>query len=187
MVARRRWGRWLAGMAVAGLCLPLAPATAGETVRSAADGSARPAQIRDVELAYGGLLVGRKLDASGRPVAGAEVSIRTEGHTLASTQSDAEGVFAVAKLRGGVHEIATDDSVQVCRLWANGTAPPRTPRSIDVVSGEEVVRGQWGPPPGNHLLQKAKVWATNPLVIGGVVAAAVALPIALSDDDGPHS
>jgi len=187
MVGLRTWGRWLAGMAVAGLCLPLAPAKAQETGRSVASSSARPALVRDVELAYGGLLVGRMLDASGRPLAGTAVSIRTDGQTLASTRTDAEGVFAVAKLRGGVHEIATDDTVQICRLWANGTAPPRTPQSIDVVSGEEVVRGQWGPPPGNRLIQKAKVWATNPLVIGGVVAAAVALPIALNDNGGPHS
>jgi len=174
-------------MAVAGLCLPLAPANAQESVRSAARSSTPPALVRDVELAYGGLLVGRMLDSSGRPRTDTAVSIRTDSRTLASTRTDAKGVFAVAKLRGGVHEIATDDTMQICRLWANGTAPPHTPQSIEVVSGEEVVRGQWGPPPGNHLLQKAKVWATNPLVIGGVVAAAVALPIALSDDDGPHS
>jgi hypothetical protein len=174
-------------MSVVGLCLPLVPANAQEWARRAASSPAPPALIRDVELAYGGLLVGRLLDSNGRPVAHGAVSIRTDSHTLASTRTDAEGVFAVAKLHGGVHEIATDDTMQVCRLWANGTAPPRTPQSIDVVSGENVVRGQWGPPPGNQLFQKAKVWATNPLVIGGVVAAAVALPIALSDDDGPHS
>ena len=187
MVASRKWGHWLTGLATVGLCLPLAPTAAQETARHAAGDSASPAQVRDVELAYGGLLVGRTLDANGRPVAGSAVSILSNGRKLAATRTDADGVFAVAKLRGGVHEIATADSVQLCRLWANGTAPPRTPQSIDVVSGEDVVRGQWGPPPGNRLLQKAKVWATNPLVIGGVVAAAIALPIALSDDDGPHS
>ena len=187
MVALRKWARWSAGLAIAGFCLPLVPAAAQQTAGRAGHGTAPPALVRDVELAYGGLLVGRMLDANGRPVASKDVSIRTDNHTLASTRTDAEGVFAVAKLHGGVHEIVTDDSVQICRLWANGTAPPRTPQSIDVVSGENVVRGQWGPPPGNHLIEKAKVWATNPLVIGGVVATAIALPIALSDNGGPHS
>ena len=102
-------------------------------------------------------------------------------------QTDGEGVFAVSKLRGGVHEIATADNLQVCRLWAAGTAPPGAAKSIDVVSPGEVVRGQYGPPPGNRFIKKAKVWATNPFIVGGVVAAAIAIPVALSDDDGPHS
>ena len=186
MVASRTWGFWLALWATVGLCLPIASVSAAEPAQTARV-SERAARIRDVELGYGGLLVGRLLDANGRPQKNAGVSFLSDGHTLASTRTDVEGVFAVAKLRGGVREITTADDVQVCRLWANGTAPPQTPRSIDMVSGEDVVRGQWGPPPGNRLIQKAKVWATNPFVIGGVVAAAVALPIALSDDNGPHS
>jgi hypothetical protein len=61
------------------------------------------------------------------------------------------------------------------------------PKSIDIVSGSEVVRGQYGPPPGNRFVRKAKVWATNPFIVGGVVAAAVAIPVALHDNKGPHS
>ena len=67
------------------------------------------------------------------------------------------------------------------------TAPPRVPKTIDVVANDDVVRGQYGPPPGNRMLKKAKVWATNPFIVGGVGAAAVAIPVALSDNDGPHS
>jgi hypothetical protein len=181
MVASGTWSRCLAALASVGLCLPIAPANA-QTVA--------PAQvplIRDVELANGGLLVGRLLDANGRPQRGADVSILTGGKTLAATRTDADGVFAVSHLRGGVHEISTADNVQLLRLWANGTAPPRSPQSIDVVSGSDVVRGQYGPPPGNRFIRKAKVWATNPWIVGGVVAAAVAIPVALSDNDGPHS
>ncbi|MEX2093512.1 MAG: carboxypeptidase-like regulatory domain-containing protein [Pirellulales bacterium] len=181
MVASCKWGRWLAALASIGLCLPIAPAAAKEIV------PAKAPIIRDVELAVGGLLVGRLLDANGRPLDNADISIQSGSKTLASTRTDAEGVFAVSNLRGGVHQITTADNVQLCRLWAHGTAPPRTAKSIDVVSGSDVVRGQYGPPPGNRMWKKAKVWATNPWIVGGVVAAAVAIPVALSDNDGPHS
>jgi hypothetical protein len=181
MVASSKWGRALMFLASAGICLPLAPATAEEIQ------SAKPPVIRDVELEYGGLLIGRLVDANGRPQCDTHVSVVTSGKTLATTRSDAEGVFAVSKLRGGVHEIRTAENVQVCRLWAHDTAPPRVPKSIDVVSNGDVVRGQYGPPPGNRFIKKAKVWATNPFIVGGVVAAAVAIPVALSDNDGPHS
>jgi hypothetical protein len=155
---------------------------------SAQENSAREvAEIRDVELAYGGVLVGRLLDSSGQPLANMPVSVLSSGETLASMETDAEGVFAVSKLRGGVHQIATADNAQVCRLWAPGTAPPNAGKSIDMVTDGDVVRGQYGPPPGNRFIKKAKVWATNPFIVGGVVAAAIAIPVALSDDDGPHS
>lgn len=175
------WGRVLTALAITGLILPMAPAAAQHSA------SAEKSAVRDVELAYGGLLVGRLTDANGRPLANVPVSLLSAGKQLAATHTDDEGVFAVAKLRGGVHEIATAESVEVCRLWAPGTAPPGAPQSVEVVAPGEVVRGQYGPPPGNRFIKKAKVWATNPFIVGGVVAAAVAIPVALSDDDGPHS
>jgi hypothetical protein len=181
MVASSKWSRTLAVLASVGLCLPVAATNAEQVAPVAAP------VIRDVELSNGGLLIGRLLDANGRPLTDADVSVATGGKQLATTRTDVEGVFAVSKLRGGVHEISTSDNVQVCRLWAPGTAPPRVPKSIDLISGPDAVRGQYGPPPGNRMLREAKVWATNPWIVGGVVAAAVAIPVALSDNDGPHS
>jgi hypothetical protein len=182
MANSNTWSRILAALAITGSILPIAPASAKQDSPAAA-----APMVRDVELAYGGLLVGRLADANGRPLANAPVSVIADGKPLATMHTDAEGIFAVAKLRGGVHEIATADTVRVCRLWAPGTAPPGAPQSIEVVAPGEVVRGQYGPPPGNRFIKKAKVWATNPFIVGGVVAAAVAIPVALSDDDGPHS
>ncbi len=181
MAASSNWRSTFVLVACVGLCLPAAPATA--TDASAVDAHV----IRDVELGYGGLLVGRLLDANGRPLPNADVSLLTGGKQLATTKTDADGVFAVAKLHGGVHEVATQDNIRLFRLWAPGTAPPHSPQSIDIVAGSDVVRGQYGPPPGNRFVRKAKVWATNPFVVGGVVAAAVAIPVALSDNGGPHS
>lgn len=131
--------------------------------------------------------MGRLLDANGRPVHDAEVSVLSSGKPLAAMRTDANGVFAVSNLRGGVHEIVTVNNAQVCRLWAPGTAPPRVPKSIDVVADSDVVRGQYGPPFGNRFVERAKLWATNPLVVAGVVATAVAIPVAVHNSRGPHS
>lgn len=181
MANSSNWGRVITALAITGFVLPITPTDAQQIV------AASHSQVRDVELAYGGLLVGRLTDANGQPVANASVSLLSAGKPLAATHTDNEGVFAVAKLRGGVHEIATANSVEICRLWSPGTAPPGVPPSVEVVASGEVVRGQYGPPPGNRFIKKAKVWATNPFIVGGVVAAAIAIPVALSDDDGPHS
>lgn len=175
------WGPALTALTITGMVLPLPRAAAEQPA------AAERTQVRDVELAYGGLLIGRLSDTNGRPLPGAPVSLISAGKTLATTQTDGEGVFAVAKLRGGVHEIATAENVEVCRLWAHGTAPPGAPQSVEVVASGDLLRGQYGPPPGNRFIKKAKIWATNPFIVGGVVAAAIAIPVALSDDDGPHS
>jgi hypothetical protein len=179
---------WIVGLAAAGLCLPPQWAlAAGETVlRDHLRTDATT--IRDVELKPGGLLVGRLLDASGRPVAKAPVSVLAGERCIARTDTDKSGVFAVIGLRGGVHQVRAANTGGVYRLWAADTAPPQAPTSVELVSDETVIRGQWGPPPGNGLLKQAKVMATNPFIIGGVIAAAVAIPLALSDDDnGPQS
>jgi hypothetical protein len=144
--------------------------------------------VRDVALDAGGLLVGQIVDPQARPLAGAGVEIHAGGQIIARTATDENGMFAVARLRGGFHQLAAGDSVQNCRFWAEGTAPPSATTGIQLVEGSGVVRGQWGPPPlANSLVQNAKVWATNPFVVGGVIAAAVAIPVALNQDNGPKS
>lgn len=181
MVTSSRSSRTLAVLAVVGMLMPVAPARAKESAL------AQSPVVRDVELGKGGLLVGRLLDTNGQPLTAAEVTIASGEKSLATTRTDSQGVFAVSSLRGGVHAISTADNVQVCRLWAPGTAPPQAPKSIELVNDSSVTRGQYGPPPGNRFIRKAKVWATNPWIVGGVVAAAVAIPVALSDNDGPSS
>jgi hypothetical protein len=171
------------------MCFPAHGLAAGNNARAADVDSTESWRVADVELQSGGLLVGQLLDAAAKPLAGADVSILSRGNAIASTHTDASGLFAVAGLRGGIHQVNSGDAAQVCRVWAPGTAPPRTASSLQIVAGEDVVRGQWGPPPGNRFLKKAKVWLTNPFVVGGIVAAAVAIPVALhnADDDGPNS
>ena len=146
--------------------------------------------ISDVALASGGLLTGQVRDKHHRPESGVEIRLQSGTQTIALTQTDSNGVFAVAGLHGGMHQIVTGDSVHNCRLWVSGTAPPNAVENVQIVPGSGLIRGQWGPPPGNRFLQQAKVWSTNPFVVGGVVAAAVAIPVAINNadkDDPPSS
>jgi hypothetical protein len=149
-----------------------------------ADGG-RP--IRDAALGSGGLLVGRLLDAQGQSLPAAPVAILSDQQVIAETMTDANGAFAVAGLRGGVHQIQAGNTVQLYRLWAPGTEPPGAERFAQLVSGPDVVRGNWDGHGGIH--QRAIQFASNPFVIGGVIAAAIAIPIIVhaESDSSPHS
>jgi hypothetical protein len=173
---------WLAAF---GMCLPATNAV-GNEVTTATSAVAPPATrtgIHDVALTQGGLLVGQIVDDKMKPMADKEVVVQVDGRTTATTTTDANGVFAVTGLRGGVHQVIVDNSTENARLWAPGTAPPQAASHMRFVPGRgDVVRGQWGPPPAYNSMA---AFATNPWVIAGVVATAIAVPIVLHnlDDD----
>jgi hypothetical protein len=178
----------LASLAVLGSCFPTSVSPAAgvsPTTGTEAAASKTVALMSDIALAPGGLLVGQVLDEKMQPVSGAKIAIQSDGRTAASTVTDADGVFAVAGLRGGVHQVVTDKGSQNCRFWAPGTAPPRAVANLRFVPGQDhVVRGQWGPPSSSW-----KDLATNPWVITGFVATAIAVPVVLHniDDDDDRS
>jgi hypothetical protein len=108
------------------------------------------------------------VDAAGQGKPGLHVTVRNEDVQLAATTTNADGHFQVAGLRGGVVQVVAGESAAVCRLWAPNTAPPVARASALVVEGQ-TVRGQ-GPIVG---------MLCNPLVILGLVAIAVAVPLAI--------
>ena len=178
-------------LAVSGMCLPTSLVLANDVrpVPANATAAAQPASpIHDVALQPGGLLVGQILDKTMKPMRGTAIVVQVNGQTAATTTSDINGVFAVNGLRGGVHQVVVVDSIQNCRLWAPGTAPPQAVSHLRFIPGQaDIVRGQWGPPPSYNTMA---AWATNPWVIGGVVATAIAVPIVLhnmDDDDDEGS
>lgn len=191
MVRSRPRYQWLAWLAIGGMSFPVHALAVGNDVAAADAAATQSWRVVDVELRSGGTLLGQVVDAGAQPVAGNDVSILSGSKSVASTRTDEDGRFAVAGLHGGVHQVYAGDTAQVCRLWAPGTAPPKSPSAVQIVTGRDVVRGQWGPPAGNQFLKNAKGWMTNPFVVGGIVAAAVAIPVAIhnanNDDDGPHS
>ncbi|HVT26684.1 MAG TPA: carboxypeptidase-like regulatory domain-containing protein [Lacipirellulaceae bacterium] len=141
--------------------------------------------LNDVALRAGGLLVGQVVDQQGVAKAGMPVSIQFAGKEVAKTTTDKNGVFAAQGLRGGQYQLVTPTGGTVCRLWAPNTAPPSARPAALVVSGNQVVRGQ-GVDGGGPMHSWVGWVKTHPYITAGTVAAAVAIPIALADDDFDH-
>ena len=135
--------------------------------------------VRDVSLQAGGVLRGQVVDRQGKPCAGIPLTVTNVGSTAerpVEAQTDGQGQFQVKGLSAGVYQVATADGGAVCRLWAPNAAPPAAVPAALVVQGEGPVRGNLG---GIGLLG----WT----LIGVGVAAAIAIPLALSNDDNEGS
>jgi hypothetical protein len=174
MVMKRNfWGTMAAAVACVGMVIP--PSTfAAEPVAGATDVALRP----------GGLLVGQVVDRQGVPQANQTVSIQYGSHEVVRTTTDENGTFAAQGLRGGQYQLVTHDGISVCRLWAPGTAPPAAQPEALVVCGNQVVRGQWGTHGHGGPLHGSLEWVrAHPYITAGIVAAAIAIPLALADDD----
>jgi hypothetical protein len=126
-------------------------------------------EVRDVALQEDGVLKGQVLDTQGAPLPGIPVVVARQGQPVATTKTAADGSFAVTGLRGGIYEIVTAQGSAVYRLWAPRTAPPAATASALIVSEDTVVRGAIG--------------GFSPWILGAIVAAAVAIPLAMDDDD----
>ena len=130
-----------------------------------AAGSASPpipnvaAPVQDVALDRDGWLRGQLTDPNGTPIAGSAIRLLQSGRIVAETKTDPTGHFALAGIRGGLYEIASDRTVHVCRIWTSNTAPPAAKSRCLLIDDQGVVRGQSG-----HMGRL--------LVIGGLIIAA---------------
>jgi len=128
-------------------------------------------QVADVELGEGGSLSGIVVDGRGLPLANATVAIGNDRQLIATTRSDKDGIFRVSALKGGMYRVHVKDGTGVFRLWTANTAPPTAHRSVMVVSDKEIFAAQSAP---------LKVWLADPFVMAGIVAIAVAVPVAVA-------
>jgi hypothetical protein len=137
--------------------------------------------VTDVALARGGVLAGKIVDRQGAPQTGETIRVIHQGQVVATAQTDARGEFAITDLRGGVYQVETTQGAGVYRLWADQTAPPAANDGVLVVHGDDAVRGNACDPcgSGGGLLGVL----ANPWVLAAIVAAAIAIPLALDDDD----
>lgn len=152
-------------------------------------------QIHDVELGPHGQFAGQIVNAQGKPISGAAIILRNRSGKLQAI-SNAQGQFQFSSLSGGTYHLEGGQGGQLCRLWKNGTAPPKANGQMLLVQQDgPVALGQnCGTPvcgsPVSGRASRAKRFLTHPLVIGGLVAAAIAIPVAIhnaDDDDGPSS
>jgi len=145
--------------------------------------SAAPmAAPRDVALGEGGILDGQVVNNQGVPSALTTITLADHQQEIARTRTDQEGKFSVSGLRGGVYRISSHGQVAVYRLWAPNTAPPVAQQGVTLVAGNDVVRGQYGTTAG-PFGSMAQWVADHPLITASAIGAAIAIPIALNDDD----
>jgi hypothetical protein len=135
--------------------------------------------VRDLSLGANGTLTGQVVNSQGQAQAGAQVQVFQQEQKVASATADADGNFSVAGLRGGVHQIAAGEGVQVYRFWSANTAPPAATNRAMLVSDSNVVRG--GSRGG------VVGFLTNPWVLAAGVATAIAVPIALNNNNNHKS
>jgi hypothetical protein len=197
---KRQLHAWTAAVACGAMIL--APA-------AIAAPAAQVPMVADVALADGGVLAGQVVTAQGASVVDAEVVVTQQGRELARVRTDADGAFSAPGLKGGVYEVSTPGASGVYRLWAPRTAPPVARQGVMMVSGTETVLGQYGPPPGAIVgpppmgppvdstvgppagkgpFGKAMGWISDhPFITAGIVATAIAVPLALDDNDDDAS
>ena len=148
----------------------------------------RTVQIpQDIILGEGGLLTGQLLNDQGVVMPLSPVSLQANGKEIARLTTDKNGQFRVADLRGGVYQVTSKGHQGVYRFWAPKTAPPAAQRQLTLVSHNEVIRGQFTAPPGNPFRSIGQFVAEHPIMTAGAVAGAIAIPIAVDDDDDPAS
>ena len=127
--------------------------------------------VLDIALQQDGVLRGQLTNVQGAGEANQQVALVKDGQTIANSKTDAKGNFALQGVEAGVYELQTATSRNVCRVWAPNTAPPSAKQAALLVSGSDIVRGEIA-----GLL-------ANPWVLGAIVAVAIAVPLALDDDD----
>jgi hypothetical protein len=140
-------------------------------------GGREAAAVVDVRLDERGSVRGILIDAAGQPLATRSVVLQQTGAAVCSTETDAAGGFAFRGLAGGVYRLIVGDQTVTCRVWTHGAAPPTATDQLTVVAGPPLIRGQQ---PFSEIFR-------NPLFVGLIIAAAIAIPIAVhnAQDDQP--
>ena len=141
---------------------------------------------RDVVLQEGNVLVGQVVDAQGVSKPNTVVTVANHQAEIARVQTDESGKFSVSGLQGGVYRVATGSQHGIYRVWAPNTAPPIAQKNVMMVVGQDVVRGQYGYTPG-PFTSMAQWCADHPIFCAAAIGAAIAIPIAVADDDDPSS
>jgi hypothetical protein len=156
------------------VALWLAAALGLPTAALAASPITKVPVLVDVTLRDGGVLLGQVVDPDGSSLPGVAVSLRSGNQDLASGVTDRSGYFAFSGLRTGTYQVAAANGIGTFQLWSADIAPPAAQRGALVVAGTDTVRGQHTPEQYAQLLAR-------PVIVGGLIGAAIAIPIAVSN------
>ncbi|HJN10827.1 MAG: carboxypeptidase-like regulatory domain-containing protein [Pirellulaceae bacterium] len=151
------------------LCCTMA--LSGQLAQAAGPAFLTASRVADVALTSTGELRGQVLNAEGVPQTQVKVAIGQTSQQPTFVSTDEDGRFAVRGLSAGIYQVQTSHGNGVYRVWAPNTAPPSAQPGVLVVSHGQIARG-YGGHGGAH-------WLANPWVMGGIVAAAIAIPLAI--------
>ena len=140
-----------------------------------------PSGTIDVALQDDGEFRGIVQRVTGEPAAEAQFVVYDQQQLIAEGTTDRHGRFALPGVQGGLYKVAWktadgESGAMACRLWAAGSGPPLANQTPIMASQPTTIRGQRPP-------AKPWCWIANPWVAAGLITAAIAIPIALSDDD----
>jgi hypothetical protein len=175
------FGRSVAVMSIVGMLIgQFAQAAGPQPVSQEPRANSTQPLIGDIQLSEGGTLRGLVLDSSGGAQASAPIALYQDGHVITTVCTGPSGEFAISQLTAGIYELQTPAGRTMYRLWAPNTAPPVAQDGIVMIDGQNIVRGQhergaWLGHVGSAL--------ANPWILAIIVAAAIAIPLALDDDD----
>ena len=145
--------------------------------------------LRNVQLDDAGTLHGQLLNQAGLPLAQNTISVRSQKDTSQRSidlRTDANGRFAINGLKNGVCVIDSGEETFAFRVWQSNVAPPKSLKSVALVQGDSVQRGQNNDNRGlfqrlgngiRNLTPKQKA------LLLAAIAAAIIIPIAADDDD----
>jgi hypothetical protein len=176
MQRKGHWAKAAAILAGLNLAAPQALICAADSVSAKAK---KTPAAQDVSLTSAGELTGRVVTAQGVAVDGADVSLLQNGKLVARTNSDAQGEFRVADVKGGVYQVSAGKTVQYVRAWSDESAPPAARPVATIVQGN-VVRGQ----------DEWDYFETDEMVIAGIATAALVVGVVAlveADDDDNRS
>ena len=170
-------GPFAAALACINLLMPLhlLHASGPPTVQIASKTTRNITQsiTRDVTLGRTSEIRGQLVDKNGKPVADSIVVAVHADKSSIQTVSDANGRFRFPGAKPGVYQIASERSYQLCRCWADNTAPPAASKQLLMVEGDQTFRGQR---PFGELL-------SGPVLIALIIAAAIIIPIAVHNNN----
>lgn len=157
--------------------------------------TAQQAEVFDWERQPDGSLLGQLVDCLGKPVAGKDLELQdAQGRRLEITKTNRLGQFRLGQTRPGALALVVDRQVRMVRVWQTGNAPPSARKDLLFVVGD-VVRAQQCHGPHcagceacgtgyeGHFGGVFQRILHNPWLIGTGTAAAIAIPLATSDDD----
>lgn len=137
--------------------------------------------IQNLVLDANGSLNGAIVDVNGQPVEGAIVVIGQQTEHVATVKTNERGEYSYNGLTPGVYQVASFAGLRTFRVWNAGTEPQDAVKGAIDATDSKTFRGQCDERGGDEGLCLRLL--KSPLVWTAVIAAAIAIPLALDDDD----